>query len=231
MFLHGLLLFVIISPWFRKYYTFSPTGGNLPGLGGGGGNGGEQYIALAALRPAPKPAPEVVEQPVVKPVVPPPTEVPTVIPPPTPEPDTIPASKPNQTQGETGAAGATAGGAGTGGGSGGGNGGGQGPGTGTGMGPGTGGSLRGTPPEQRQLLYPPMQGTPKALRGKPVTVMFYVSSTGQVERISTVPELPGGSYKRDFEAAMMGFRFRPARDSLGVPVAGVATAVVNLSNQ
>ena len=230
MFLHGLLLFAILSPWLRRYYTLSPNGSGLPGMGGGGGDGGERYIALAALRPAARPAQVAVETQIEKPVVPPPTEVPTVIPPPTPAPDSVPETKPSQTQGEAGAAGAAAG-AGQGGGAGGGTGGGQGPGTGTGVGPGTGGSLRGIPPEQRQLLYPPMQGTPKSLRGKPVTVTFYVSSSGVVDRISTLPELPADGYKRDFEAAMMGFKFRPARDSLNVPVAGIATAVVNLSNQ
>src|SRR6476620_9891306 len=81
VFLHALLIFAIVSPLLRRYYTLSDSPSGRPGMGGGGGSSGEQYIALAALRPAARPAPPVVETTVPKPVVPPPTVVPTEIPP------------------------------------------------------------------------------------------------------------------------------------------------------
>jgi hypothetical protein len=229
VFLHGLLIFAIVSPWLRRYYTLSDNPSGLPGMGGGGGSGGEQYIALAALRPAAKPAPPPVETQVPKPVVQPPVEVPTEIPPPEPKPDTLPSTPVTPTEGATGTDGGGA--AGTGGGSGGGVGGGQGPGTGSGAGPGTGGSLRGRPPEQRQMVIPPMTGTPRDLRGDTVVVRFFVSSSGAVDRIETTPLLPSGRFRQDFYELMLDYKFRPARDSLGLPVNGITSALVVLSNQ
>lgn len=223
--LHALLLLLIISPWFRRYHLLSAEGSDLPGTGGGGGRSGEQYIALPALRPAATPPPAVH---VETPAVPPPVVIPTVIPPPTPAPDTIVPPQP-QTSATDATGGATGGAAGTGGGGGGGNGAGQGPGTGGGAGPGTGGARRGTPPERRQFVVPPMTGTPKELRGATLLVRFYVSAAGVVDRIETDPPLPSGKYANDFNELMQGFKFRPARDSLGVAVPGIAEVTITLS--
>jgi hypothetical protein len=229
MFLHGLLLFVIISPWFRRYYTFSANGSDVPGFGGGGGNRGEQYIALAALRPAARPAPPAVEAPVTKPEVPPPTEVPTEIPPPTPAPDSVPQSQPSTTNGEAGAA--AAGTAGEGGGAGGGTGGGQGTGTGTGSGPGTGGSLRGQVPTLRGFPIPPMDGTPRPLRGKDLLVRVFVGIDGRVDRYETEPEVTDGGFRRKLDDIIAGYRFTPARDSTGRAVPGITTVIMTLANK
>ncbi len=229
MFLHGMLLFAILSPWLRKYYSLSDHPSDLPGLGGGGGSGGERYIALAALRPAARPAPAQAETPVVKPVVQPPAEIPKEIPPPLPEPDTIPKSI-AATDATTGSDGAT-GTAGTGGGSGGGNGGGQGPGTGSGSGPGTGGSLRGRAPELRGFPIPPTDGTPKALRGKDLVLRCFVGVDGKVERYETIPEVVDGGFRRKLDDIITGYRFTPARDSTGRIVPGIATVTLTLANR
>ena len=222
--LHALLILLIISPWFRRYHLFSAEGSDLHGTGGGGGRGGEQYIALSALRTQAAVAPVVH---VETPVVPPPVVTPTEIPPPTPAPDSVVQPQPQTSPSDAG--GATGGATGQGGGAGGGNGGGQGPGTGGGAGPGTGGGLRGRPPEQRQFIVPPLEGTPKALRGDTITVRFYVNASGGVDRIETDPRLPSGNYASQFDELMHGFKFRPARDSIGVPVPGIAVVTVTLS--
>lgn len=224
---HALLIFIIISPFFRHYHLFGPRGSDLAGTGGGGG-AGEQYIALPALRSfaAKPPAPPEVH--VETPVVTAPVVVPTVIPPPSPAVDTTPAH-PAATQPSDSAGGATGNGPGNGGGNGGGTGGGQGPGTGGGAGPGTGGGERGRPPEPRQMIFPPTEGTPKPLRGKVVAIRFFVNSAGGVDRIEMEPDLPSGTFRNMFETMLRDYKFRPARDSLGIPAAGIATAQITLS--
>lgn len=224
--LHAALILVILSPWLRRYHVLSPNGTGV-GIGGGGGGAGEQYIALPALRPAPAPAQAPVEAVVETPVVPPPVTVPTEIPPPTPVPDSVPAAPVRGSEATSGSAASGAGG--TGPGSGGGTGGGQGPGSGSGVGPGSGSGERGRPPQQRQMVVPPLDGTPRELRGDTIIVRFYVDATGVVDRIETDPQLPSGSYARQFNELMRGFKFRPARDSLGAAVAGVAAVTITLS--
>lgn len=223
--LHALLLLAIFTPWLRRYHILSAEGSGLPGRGGGGGGSGEQYIALPALRPTP-PAPATPVPVVEPPVVPPPVVTPTEIPPPTPAPDSVPPpAAPSTTQGGGTGAGQ---GPGQGGGAGGGTGGGTGTGIGAGAGPGTGGSERGTPPQLRGLLIPPYDNTPRALRGKTIVVRFFVSSTGVVDRVETVPEISDARFRRQFEEVMKGYRFRPARDSVGLPIAGMASTEVTL---
>ncbi|HET7041410.1 MAG TPA: hypothetical protein VFI13_05310, partial [Gemmatimonadales bacterium] len=222
------LLVILLTPMFRRYHLFSATGSDLPGTGGGGG--GAQYIALPALRSfTPKPPAQAEVKVETPPVVTPPVVPPSVIPPPTPVVDTLPHQAPAPAHADS-AGGAAGTGPGQGGGSGGGSGGGQGPGTGGGAGPGTGGSERGRPPEQRQMIIPPTEGTPKPLRGKELTVRFFVSSGGTVDRIEIDPDLPAGGFRNMFVDLMQGFKFKPARDSIGVPVAGVATVHITLSN-
>jgi hypothetical protein len=228
VFLHGLLIFAIVSPWLRRYYTLSDDPSGLPGIGGGGGSGGERYIALAALRPAARPAPAPVEPEVVRQVVQPPTIVPTEIPPPVPE-DTTPKPPEPSTTPSDGAAGAAAAGtAGTGGGSGGGSGGGQGPGTGSGAGPGTGGSLRGTAPKLRGLVMPPNDGTPRELRGKDLTFRVFVGTNGRVERYEVFPAVNDRGFRRKLDDIILGYNFYPAKDSTGQIVPGVTTVTMTL---
>jgi hypothetical protein len=224
--LHGLLLFLILSPWLRKYHLFSAEGSDLPGMGGGGGRSSEQYIALPALRPEAAP-PKVV--PVETPVVPPPVVIPTVIPPPTPAPDTVVQPQPQAST--SNANGAAGGAAGTGGGAGGGNGGGQGPGTGGGAGPGTGGSERGQPPGLKGFPIPPMEGTPKPLRGKEILVRCYVNVSGKVDRFDTDPPITDAGYRARLADVIAGYRFTPARDSTGRMVAGVALVTLTLPSR
>ena len=225
--LHLLLILAIFTPWLRRYHILSAEGSNLPGTGGGGGGSGEQYIALPALRPAaPTPAAPV---PVVEtPAVPPPTVVPTEIPPITPAPVSVPTPpQPSATQaGGTGAGQ----GPGQGGGAGGGRGGGTGPGPGAGAGPGTGGSERGTPPQLRGLLIPPDKNIPRELRGKTIVVRFFVNSEGRVDRVETIPVITDGGFRRQFEDVMKAYRFRAAKDSLGLPVAGMTSTEVTMFN-
>lgn len=198
------------------------------GGGGGGGTGGAvAYVMLPALPPPPPvevPIPEVAA--VVTPPVAPPEEpvTPPVTPPVAVPADSVPTGL------------LAAGSAGSGGGSGGGAGSGQGVGTGSGSGAGSGGGSgggvggggkRGTPPETRQFIVPPLD-YPKSLRGRTVEVTFRIDPLGQVSDIDVVPPLPDRGYARKFDEAMRGYRFRPARDPSGTAIAGVMTVEVTI---
>ena len=191
--------------------------------GGGGGGGSAEYIMLRAPA-APPPPPEVVEAPIV---------VPTVIPPVEPEPElrqefavAIPDSAPPG-----------AGAAGTGGGTGGGDGAGQGPGQGAGVGPGSGGGSgggvagggrRGTPPEPRFLIIPPLD-QPRSLRGTTVEVTFHLDARGRVTDLEVSPPIRDRGYARKFDEAMRKYEFKPARDADGRAVAGILPVTVSFS--
>ena len=220
--LHGLLVLLILSPWFRHYHLFSAEGSGLPGTGGGGGRGGEQYIALPALRPEAAPPPVVH---VETPVVPPPAVTPTEIPPPTPAPDSVVQPRPQTSPGDAGGA------AGQGAGAGGGTGGGQGPGTGGGAGPGTGGAERGRPPVLKGFPIPPFDGTPRALRGKELAVRCYVGIDGRVERWESDPPVDDRGFRARLADVIAGYKFTPARDSIGRTVRGVAVVTLTLSTR
>ncbi|MEZ4378826.1 MAG: hypothetical protein AB7N73_04400 [Gemmatimonadales bacterium] len=197
-----------------------------PGGGGGGGTGGVAFVAIPPPPPPPPPPEEQVVPPEITPTVVPPVEpepelkpVPT---PPPPAPDTTPAGPPGGTQG-------------TGGGSGGGEGTGTGPGTGSGVGPGSGGGSgggtggggqRGSPPQARQLILPPLDGVPKSLRGKSVLVTFRIDVEGRVSDIDVVPPISDRGFARKFDETMRGYRFRPARDANGVAVPGILPLTV-----
>ena len=226
---HALLLALLLTPMFRRYHLLSSTGSDLPGTGGGGG--GEQYIALPALRSfAPKPPAPTPEVKVETPVVTPPVIPPKVIPPPTPVVDTLPHQAPAPAHADS-AGGAAGTGPGQGGGSGGGTGGGQGTGTGGGAGPGTGGGERGRPPEIRGFPVPPTEGTPKALRGKELPIRCYVGLDGKVERYEFGIEVTDAGFRRALGDVIAGFKFAPARDSTGAVVRGVALVTLTLSNR
>lgn len=80
------------------------------------------------------------------------------------------------------------------------------------------------------MLIPPFDGIPRSLRGKTLVVRFFVNGTGAVDRVETIPVITDTRYRRVFEDVMMGYRFRPARDSLGGIVNGVTSADVTLPN-
>lgn len=194
-----------------------------PGGGGGGGTGGAGFVAL--VPPPPPPPPEIIDVPVV---------TPTVIPEPTPEPEVPPpVIPPPPAPAPTGAATGTQG---TGGGTGGGEGTGTGPGSGSGVGPGSGGGTgggtggggqRGTPPESRTLIWPPVDNIPRALRGKSVEVTFYIDATGVVTDLSISPAIADRRYAKQVDEAMRAYRFRPARDADGRVVASVYIVDLN----
>lgn len=240
--LHVLLVAAVVfavrraEPWER---TRTPgIFGELPG-GGGGGGGGERvsYVSLppapAAASPRPEPVP---------PIVPPQPE-PEVEPEPEPqevqvavvEPETAPAPDSVPVVGAGAGAGAGEGaglGPGAGAGSGGGTGGGEGTGTGSGLGPGSGGEGgAGRPPEPRTVILPPLESTPKALRGRTVHVTFWVRADGTVDRISVEPEIEDRGFARKFEEAMVKYRFRPARNAAGLPTSGTYPIEVELTSQ
>lgn len=227
--LHLLLILAIFTPWLRRYHVLSAEGSALPGTGGGGGGNGAQYIALPALRPAA--APPAAPVPVVEtPAVPPPTVVPTEIPPPTPAPDSVPTPpQPAAAQPAGGAAGGQ--GPGQGGGTGGGTGGGAGTGTGGGVGGGTGGSERGRPPELRGFPVPPTDGTPRELRGKELPVTCYVGLDGRVERFEFGIPIENRAFRARLSDVIQDFRFKPAKDSTGATVRGVALVTLILANR
>lgn len=226
--LHLLLILAIFTPWLRRYHLLSAEGSGLPGTGGGGGGNGAQYIALPALRPAAaSPAAPV---PVVEtPRVPPPTVVPTEIPPPTPAPDSVPTPPQAAAAPPGGAAGGQ--GPGQGGGTGGGTGGGAGTGTGGGVGAGTGGSERGRAPELRGFPVPPTDGTPRELRGKELPVTCYVGLDGRVERFEFGIPIENRAFRARLSDVIQDFRFKPAKDSTGATVRGVALVTLILANR
>jgi protein TonB len=239
---HALIVAAVVlvrsaEPWER---TRTPgILGRLPG-GGGGGGGGEDRVAYVTLPPAPSAA---AAAPTEAPEVPEP-----VVPPPEPEPEPVvepvenaavpaPAAAVAVVPSEGAGAGAGTGqgagvGPGSGGGTGGGTGGGEGTGIGPGTGPGTGGEGgTGRPPEPRQLILPPLESTPRALRGRTVRVTFWVRADGGVERITVEPRIDDRGYAGKFEEAMIKYRFRPARDAAGQPTTGSYTIDVELTSQ
>jgi protein TonB len=130
-----------------------------------------------------------------------------------------------------------AGSAGSGGGSGGGDGTGSGPGTGSGVGPGSGGGTgggtggggkRGTPPENRMMIFPPLDNIPKQLRGLDFDVTFWVDATGRVTDLLVEPMISDRKYATKFDELMREYRFKPARDGDGRIVAGTITYQVHL---
>ncbi|MFI5234484.1 MAG: hypothetical protein ACHQXA_02130, partial [Gemmatimonadales bacterium] len=161
------------------------------------------------------------------PTTPPPPAVITEVPSPTAPVDTTTAAP----KGNAVASPGQGGGPGKGPGSGGGQGSGKGPGTGSGTGPGTGGNGgSGTPPDVYAMVLPPSH-VPKELRGRDVKVTFWLSATGSVLRLAEYPHIDDRKYRSTFVDAMMAYHFRPARDSLNVPVPSTYDVIVTLNNE
>lgn len=226
---HALLIAFIVSPW--AYFKPSVPAGLIAGfLGGGGGGGGGSGVKSVAYISVPPPKAPAVTTPTPAPVhveAPPPTEQAPEVPVPVTPPDSAPAAPhaqagPGQGQVE---------GAGKGPGQGGGDGGGTGGGSGSAHGPGRGGGGGGgTGPESRQLILPPNDKVPKALRGQEIIVTFWISATGQVLRVTESPPLADTDFRRRFEAAMTAYRFQPARDSLGLAIPSTYPMTIILGN-
>jgi hypothetical protein len=113
-------------------------------------------------------------------------------------------------------------------GSGGGSGGGIGTGIGAGVGAGTGGDSTGITPPSWRFFAPPLERPPKELRGRTITVRFWVRADGTVERYETVPEIQDNEYSEKFSEIALGTRWRPARRRDGTAVPAVAEMQVTL---
>lgn len=227
--LHVLIVVLVIAPW--AYFDPTVRAGlvsALMGGGGGGGRGGETEAATYISVPAPKAPPPSAPTPVPTPVAPPPVPQTPVAADPAPAADSVVTTSkgvaaPGQGQAD---------GPGKGPGSGGGEGTGSGTGSGSASGPGKGGNGgRGMPPDPRQLILPPNGNVPKALRGKALIVTFWVTETGDVARVSESPRIEDSDFRRAFEQAMLAYRFRPARDSVGRAVAVTFDNTIVLGNR
>jgi len=237
--LHVLLVLVFILPYFGIDVIGEMTGagGAGPAGGGGGGSGGTGGGRMAQERityVVPAPPPPTAESKFIQPpVVQPPPEVkpPEVTPPvetpppvtPTPAP-AVPASSntgplsdvASATAGSGGGAGSDGSG-GSGPGSGGGVGSGIGTGRGSSVGAGSGGGA-GTifPPTPSELFIPPVP-VPDRVKGRTITIVFDVDSTGKVIDFEVTPTRDA-AYNRKLRDILGATRFRPATDGNGRPV-------------
>jgi protein TonB len=204
---HGLL--VLFAVWTGRQVAegeFRAAGGLGPAGGGGGGGGSEvRYVELQPYVTYSSPArtedtrTRAVELPIPRPAL---KEIPGQV---------IPAQAIGRGPG-------TGGGDGAGTGSGGGVGSGQGTGVGSGAGPGTGGAGGDAyAPRSRQMLLPPE--APSSVKGQEFKVRFWIDERGRVTRIEVEPSIPDASYRREFRDRMRQFRFYPALDANGNPIA------------
>jgi hypothetical protein len=235
---HALIVLLLVRQGDRIWSPTRAAGAPARTLGGGGGGGGgglrQAYIPLPPLPAAAPRAPthehETPPDPVLKPVAPPVVRPPAAIPPPVDTPSRPPPAAASSAATDTSGA---SGGGGVGTSTGGGIGPGAGPGTGTGVGPGAGpdsGGGRGgsvTPPEPRAFAMT-LESPPKELRGRELTVTWWVRADGTVERVETVPEIRDASYRQKFFDTAHDARFRPARSPDGRAVAATFTATYTL---
>jgi periplasmic protein TonB len=241
--LHLLVVLLLVFPFFGSDLIAEMLGAGGPGPagGGGGGSGGtgggrvvtERIQYVVPPRPATaEPDPTRIQPPEVKPVEVPPEEkppepVPIEVPPPTaasvPVPEVadltvdLPAADVASKTAGTGGGSGNDGSAGSGSGSGGGIGSGIGTGTGSGVGAGTGGgSGKVFPPTPSELFIPPIP-VPDKVKGKTITIVFDVDSTGKVIDFELTPTRDAG-YNRKLREILGATRFRPATDATGRPV-------------
>jgi len=223
--LHAAIVALILGGVVGGSIRLSSPGDGSGGPAGGGGGGGGNRVAYIDLPPvgAPAAAAAAATEP-VPPVVPPPVEeAPIETPVTVPVETTVAvATAPAESTADSSAGDGTGSGAGvgsgTGGGSGGGTGGGEGTGTGIGIGPGTGGDSTDIIPPQLRNWVPPTERPPRELRGQRITVTFWISADGRVERFETDPEIRDQDYREKFTEIVMKTRFRPARTRAGEAV-------------
>ena len=75
------------------------------------------------------------------------------------------------------------------------------------------------PPEPRQLILPPAE-VPKTLRGVTIAVTFLIGPEGRVDEVRFSPEPDDRGFGRKLEEILRSYRFRPARGTDGLPIAG-----------
>ncbi len=233
--LHLLIVMLLLFPFFgaeiiadmRGAGNAGPAGG---GGGGRGGTGGGRIVQERVQYVVPPPPPPVVPQPERIPppeVIKPPEVKPPEVPPPEPTPvppvevpetrvELPPADAASRTTGSGGGSG-NDGSAGSGPGSGGGTGSGIGTGRGSGVGAGTGGGT-GTiyPPTPAELFIPPIP-VPDRVKGRTITIVFDVDSSGKVIDFEFTPTRDA-AYNRKLREILAATRFRPATDADGTPV-------------
>jgi protein TonB len=235
--LHVLAILLLLFPFVGSDVVREMLGAGGPGPAGGGGGGtggtgGGRVANERLMYVVPPPPPPSVEtdrlQPpeVVPPEEKPPEEPPKVEPPPVQAP--VPqASEPPTIDGPladaasvspgTGGGSGNDGSAGNGPGSGGGVGTGIGTGRGSGVGEGTGGGTGGIfPPTPSELFIPPVP-VPDKVKGKTITIVFDVDSTGRVIDFELTPTRDA-AYNRKLREILAATRFRPATDASGRPV-------------
>ena len=223
--MHLLLLGLLVSHGERLWSRpLAPGDAALRGGSGskGGSGGGGNRVAYITLPSAPAPVRKVVKTPQPVRVSKPEQLVkPEAVP--RPDPVEVAAEQPavadtaTRSQSETPAAGSTAAGMGGAGAGGEGRGGlGRGSGSDSGSGAGAG---RARPPEPRDMAFP-FDNPPKELRGVSLSVTFWVSVDGRVERYQVNPEIKDREYAKKFDDVMRAFRFTPARAPDGTPIAG-----------
>lgn len=235
--LHLLAILLLLFPFVGsdRVRELLGAGGPGPAGGGGGGSGGtgggrvanERLTYVAPPPPPPTAAdPERLQPPEVVPPEPTPEEKPPVEPPPVqpatapsveaPKVDGPPADVASLTAGSGGGSG-NDGGVGNGPGSGGGTGSGIGTGRGSGVGAGTGGGTGGIfPPTPSELFIPPVP-VPDRVKGRTITIVFDVDSTGRVIDFELTPTRDA-AYNRKLREILAATRFRPATDASGRPV-------------
>lgn len=244
--LHVLAVLLLLFPFFGGDLVAEMMGAGGPGPagGGGGGSGGTgggrvvtervQYVVPPRPAVTTPPDPDRLQIPEVVPpeeIKPEPEVVPEVKPPEVkpPTPEAVEALKPSDisldlpaasvaslTAGKGGGSG-NDGSAGSGSGSGGGIGSGIGTGTGSAVGAGTGGGTgRIFPPTPSELFIPPIP-VPDKVKGKTITIVFDVDSTGKVIDFELTPTRDAG-YNKKLREILGATRFRPATDATGRPV-------------
>ena len=235
--LHLLVVLLLIFPFLAPDVVAELMGAGGPGPagGGGGGSGGTgggrvvservQYVVPTPPPPTKAPDPERFQIPVEKPpeVKPPevaPPEVKPVDPTPITQPTAaaadvnLPAANAASKVAGSGGGSGNDGSGGSGSGSGGGVGSGIGTGRGSGVGAGTGGGA-GTiyPPSPAELFIPPIP-VPSGVKGRTITIVFDVDSTGKVIDFELTPTRDAG-YNRKLREILGATRFRPAVDGTG----------------
>jgi hypothetical protein len=75
------------------------------------------------------------------------------------------------------------------------------------------------------------QTPPKVLRGKHVTVRFWVRADGSVEVAEVMPPIEDRKYADYFQQVMLTYRFRPAREPSGAAVAGTYEMGIDLPSK
>lgn len=238
--LHVLVVLLLIFPFLAPETVLEMMGAGGPGPAGGGGGGTRgtgggrvvservQYVVPTPPPPTKAPDPERFQVPIEKP---PEVKPPEIVPPPEVKPEPTPIPQPTaaatdvnlpvaDAASKVAGAGGGSGNDGSGGsgpGSGGGVGSGIGTGRGSGVGAGTGGGA-GTiyPPTPAELFIPPIP-VPNGVKGKTITIVFDVDSTGKVIDFELTPTRDAG-YNRKLREILGATRFRPATDGTGRPV-------------